>query len=301
MSDYLDTPRTAPQRPARPQKKKGGLPGKFGPLAALAVVVLGKAKWLVAGAKFLKFKTLITMVLSVGAYSLIFGWKFAVGFVLLIFVHEMGHALALRQQGIPAGAPVFVPFMGAVIAMKGRPRDAWVEAIVGIGGPLLGTAGAIVALLIAVATDSLIWYALASSGFLINLFNMIPVSPLDGGRIAGAISRWFWVLGYGIGVPLFFATGSPILALILFLGLFTLYRMWKAPVDGYYNISTAKRAAMAGAYFVSLAIMALGMTAAEVPLQGITSTAELASGAALYTLGGMFFDLRSARLGESDA
>ncbi len=291
MSDYPTAPRTAPQRPARPRKKAGGL-AKLAPIAALAAVVLGKAKWLVAGAKFLKFKTLITMVLSVGAYSLIFGWKFSVGFVLLIFVHEMGHALALRQQGIPAGAPVFVPFMGAVIAMKGRPRDAWVEAIVGIGGPLLGTAGAAVALLIAIATDSLIWYALASSGFLINLFNMIPISPLDGGRIAGAISRWFWVLGYGIGVPLFLATGSPILALILFLGLFTLYRMWKAPVAGYYDISPGKRAAMAGAYFASLAIMVLGMTAAEVPLEGVVSTAELASGAAIYTLGGLLPGLR---------
>jgi Zn-dependent protease len=292
MTDYQSAAHDAQSRPRRPQKKKSGILGKLGPIGVVLAIVFSKAKWLLVGAKFLKLKTLLTMLLSVGAYSLIFGWKFALGFVLLIFVHEMGHALAMRQQGIPFGAPVFVPFMGAVIAMKGRPRDAWVEAIVGIGGPLLGTAGAIVVLGIAIATDSLIWYALASSGFLINLFNMIPISPLDGGRIAGAISRWFWVLGYAIGIPMFVATGSPILGLVLVIGLFTLYGMWKAPVTAYYAIAPWKRGAMAGAYFTSLAIMALGMTAAEAPLEGIRSTAELASGAAIYTLGGVLGDLR---------
>jgi Zn-dependent protease len=292
MTDYQSAARDAQSRTRRPQKKKSGILGKLGPIGVVLAIVFSKAKWLLVGAKFLKLKTLLTMLLSVGAYSLIFGWKFALGFVLLIFVHEMGHALAMRQQGIPFGAPVFVPFMGAVIAMKGRPRDAWVEAIVGIGGPLLGTAGAIVVLGIAIATDSLIWYALASSGFLINLFNMIPISPLDGGRIAGAISRWFWVVGYAIGIPMFVATGSPILGLILVIGLFTLYGMWKAPMTAYYDIAPWKRGAMAGAYFLSLAIMALGMTAAEAPLEGIRSTAELASGAAIYTLGGVLGDLR---------
>jgi Zn-dependent protease len=284
-----------PRRPdphsGRPGPAKKGSFGRLGSLGVLAAIVFGKLKWLVAGAKFMKFSTLISMVASVGAYSLLFGWKFALGFVLLIFVHEMGHALALRQQGIPAGAPVFIPFMGAVIVMKGRPRNAWVEAIVGIGGPILGTVGAALALLVAIALESTIWYALASTGFLLNLFNMIPISPLDGGRIAGAISRWIWVLGYLIGVPLFITTGSPILLLILVLGVFTLYRMWKAPVRGYYDIEPWRRIAMGTAYFVSLAIMVLGMAAADAQLQGVLGSAALASGAAIYTLGGVIGDV----------
>ena len=111
------------------------------------------------------------------------GAPFAIGFVLLIFVHELGHALVLRRQGIPAGAPVFIPFLGAVIAMKGMPRNAWVEALVGIGGPALGTAGAVVCLAMGWLTGAPIWLALASTGFLLNLFNLLPISPLDGGRI----------------------------------------------------------------------------------------------------------------------
>src|SRR5439155_53586 len=96
--------------------------------------VLGKAKFvgLLAGA--LKWKTLATMLLSIGAYAFEWGWAFAAGFVLLIFVHEMGHAVALRREGIPAGAPVFIPFVGAFVAMHGQPRDAAVEARVAMAG-----------------------------------------------------------------------------------------------------------------------------------------------------------------------
>lgn len=289
---FRSFPHQAPLPPAAaaPSRAKSAV-GRFGSLGVLALLVFGKLKWLLAGLKFMKFTTLISMVASVGAYSLFFGWKFALGFVLLIFVHEMGHALALRQQGIPAGAPVFIPFMGAVIAMKGRPRDAWVEAVVGIGGPLLGTLGAIVALGVAAATGSSLWYALASTGFLLNLFNMIPISPLDGGRIVGAISRGLWAVGYLLGVPLFITTGSPILGLILLVGLFTLYRMWKTPVAGYYNILTWQRVAMGTAYFVSMAVMVGGMAVADAQLHGVLNSTALLSGAALYTLGGVLGEI----------
>src|SRR5207245_11385732 len=122
-------------------------------------------------------------------YATIWGLPFAVGFVLLIFVHELGHALVMRQQGIPAGAPVFIPFVGAVIAMRGLPRDAYVAAVVAIGGPLLGSLGAAACLGGAVTTGARFWYALASTGFLINLFNLIPLYPLDGRLISAASSR----------------------------------------------------------------------------------------------------------------
>jgi len=114
---------------------------RFGPLGVAALFLLGKLKWVLAGLKMMNVGTLLSMVLSVGAYATIWGFKFAAGFVLLLFVHELGHAIAMRRLGIAAGAPVFIPFVGAVIAMRGMPRNAWIEAVVGIGGPLLGTLG----------------------------------------------------------------------------------------------------------------------------------------------------------------
>jgi Zn-dependent protease len=213
-----------------------------------------------------KLGTLVTMLVAVWAYAMLWGVPFAVGFVLLIFVHELGHAIVMRQQGIPAGAPVFIPFVGAVIAMKGDPRDAYVEALVGIGGPILGSVGALVCLIVGWALDSLFWYALASTGFLINLFNLIPISPLDGGRIVGVISRWLWLFGYGVGIAVFLVTYSPILFLILLLGLVGLGRTIRGPRAGYYDVEPRRRVAVGAAYFALLALLALGMRAADEPL-----------------------------------
>jgi Zn-dependent protease len=183
----------------------------------------------------------------------------------------MGHAVAMRRQGIPAGAPVFIPFVGAVIAMKGMPRNAWVEAVVGIGGPLLGTLGAIVCLGIGFATGSLFWFALASTGFLLNLFNMIPVSPLDGGRIVGVVSRWLWVVGFAVGAAVWLVTWSPLLLIILLVGGYQLYRMRKHPDPQYYDVAGGRRVAMGAAYFGLLAVMALGMWVADMPLELLRS------------------------------
>jgi len=266
----------------------GGLK-RWGPIGVFLLFVFGKAKWALAAFKFAKFHTLITMLVSVGAYALIFGWPFAVGFVLLIFVHEMGHAVAMRRMGIPAGAPVFIPFVGAVIAMKGRPRDAFVEAVVGIGGPALGTLGAAACLAVAAATGSTFWYALASTGFLINLFNMIPISPLDGGRIVGVMSRWLWVVGYAIGIGVFFVTYSPILFLILLLGLFNLPRLLKPQSEDYYAVPTQRRVAMGVAFFGLLALMTLGMWVADQPLEGLAEAEAIGlyGPALLYAVGNL--------------
>lgn len=279
-----------PQEQVRPRRKRSL--GRWGTLGVLGLALLSKTKYLLAGLKFLKFGSLLSMLVTIGAYSMFFGWKYAVGFVLLIFVHEMGHAIALRRQGIPAGAPVFVPFMGAFIAMKGRPRDAWVEAYVGIGGPLLGTAAAIACLGVALALQSPIWFALASVGFLLNLFNMIPLSPLDGGRIVGAISRWFWVIGYAMGIGLLLLTWHPILMLILLLGTFSLWSNIKRPVDGYYDIAPLKRLGMGAAYFGLLAVMVLGMTQADGYLSELLPAQQLAlvAGPALTVFGGALFE-----------
>ena len=251
---------------ASPWKKRLA---RLGPIGIVLVFVLGKLKLIIPLLKLTKLGTLVTMLVAVWAYAMLWGVPFAVGFVLLIFVHEMGHALVMKQQGIDAGAPVFIPFVGAVIAMKSLPRDAYVEALVGIGGPVLGTVGAVVCLLIGQATGSLFWYALASTGFLINMFNMIPISPLDGGRIVGVISRWLWAAGYAIGIIVFLFTKSPILFLILLLGLFTLGRTIRGPNEQYYNVDPDKRIAIGVAYFGLLAFMAWGMWVADQPLKSL--------------------------------
>lgn len=243
---------------------------RWGALGVVVALVLSKMKWLMVLAKFAKLKTLLTMLIAVWAYGAIWGLPFAVGFILLIFVHELGHGLVMRQQGIPAGAPVFIPFVGAVIAMKGMPRNAYVEALVGIGGPALGTVGAAVCLVIGWASQSPFWYALASTGFLINLFNMLPVSPLDGGRIAGVISRWLWLVGFGLGGFLFFKTQSPLLFLILVFGVISFFRMLKQGRAEYYEVDVKHRTSIALIYFGLIAIMTMGMWLAQKPLQGLT-------------------------------
>ncbi len=234
--------------------------------------LLGKLKFLLPLFKLLKFGSLLSMLVMVWVYATIWGLPFAVGFVLLIFVHEMGHALVLRWLGIDAGAPVFIPFVGAVIAMRGIPRNAYVESLVGIGGPALGSLAAAVCLLIGWMTDKPFWYALASTGFLINLFNMIPISPMDGGRIVGVISRWFWAVGYAVGIFVFLKTHSPILFLILLLGLFSLGKTLKGPREGYYDVPNRLRVQMGVAYFGLVILLTLGMKVAQGPLANITDS-----------------------------
>ncbi len=250
----------------------------FGSLGLLLVFVLGKLKFLIPLLKFTKLSTLFTMLLSVWAYALFWGLPFAVGFVLLIFVHEAGHGLVMMRLGLPAGAPVFIPFVGAVIAMKGVPRDAYVEALVGIGGPALGSLGALVCLVVGGATGSLFWYALASTGFLINLFNLIPISPLDGGRIVGVISRWLWLAGYAVGIVVFAVTRSPMIFLILLLGLFSLPKTLRGPRQGYFDVPPPRRVAIAGAYFGLMAALAIGMWMADRQLEPLRPKATKLAG-----------------------
>jgi Zn-dependent protease len=263
--DRADAPAAVPRGRSSAWKR-------WGPVGVVAAFALGKFKLVVPALKFAKAGTLLSMILALWVYAQLWGLPFALGFVLLIFVHEMGHALVMRQQGLRAGAPVFIPFVGAVIAMKDLPRDAYVEAKVALGGPALGTAGAMVCLIVGAASGSLFWYALAFTGFLINLFNMIPISPLDGGRIVGVIGRWLWGVGYVIGVGVFLVTTSPLLFLILLLGLFSLGRTIRGPTPGYFAVPSPARRLIGMAYFGLLIVMALGMWAADGPLQELRAS-----------------------------
>src|SRR4051812_31258035 len=155
------------------------------------------------------------MLVSIAAYSLIWGLPFAVGFVLLILVHEMGHVIQLRREGVKATAPIFIPFLGAAVGMKEMPKNALAEARVGLAGPVLGTLGAAVPAAIGLATGEHFWLALGFTGFLINLFNLAPVLPLDGGRAMAAMAPWMWFAGFAGMVVLTFVWPNPILILIL--------------------------------------------------------------------------------------
>jgi Zn-dependent protease len=158
-----------------------------------------------------------TMLISVIAYSFVFGWPYAIGFVALILVHEMGHYLAARQRGLNVGAPTFIPFVGAWIQLKDQPHNAETEAYIGMAGPLAGTFGALVCYFFAREHQSSLLLALAYAGFFLNLFNLIPLSPFDGGRISAVISPKLWLVGVPVLVALFFYSPSPLLILIAIL------------------------------------------------------------------------------------
>jgi len=168
-----------------------------------------------------------TMLLSVIAYAWFFGWRYAVGFVALIFVHEMGHYVAARQRGLDVSAPTFIPFVGAWIQLKQLPHNAETEAYVGIAGPVAGTVGALVCFYAARNYDSQLLLALSYSGFFLNLFNLIPISPFDGGRITAVISPKLWFIGAPVLVALFFYRPSPLLILMAILAAPQLLKAWR--------------------------------------------------------------------------
>jgi len=241
--EHLQRPPAGPAPPSHVGRNVA-----WGGIAALGLFVVGKAKFLGLLIGVLKLKTLATMVLSIGVYAIQWGLPFAAGFVLLILIHELGHAIAMRREGIPAGAPVFIPFVGAFIAMQGRPRDAHVEATVAIAGPIVGSLAAWAVLGVGQALQQPLLVALGHTAVLINLFNLIPVPPLDGGRIAGAFTRPYWVAGYALGVLALVVTRSPLLLLVLLVGLWTLVQRWRNPVPGYDAVSPRRRLTLALVY-----------------------------------------------------
>jgi Zn-dependent protease len=184
IQTQIDRLRTAAQSSAQPQ------PIEPGALPTIKQETLPRA---VA-------KTGISMLVSIVVYKFAFGWAGAIGFVLLVLIHEMGHVVANLYYGLPASPPIFIPFLGAVINLRGNIPNAKVEAIIGIAGPVAGTIGALAVFAWYLSTKSELPLELAWFGFTINLFNLLPVPPLDGGRVAAAVSPWIWVLGLaGLG------------------------------------------------------------------------------------------------------
>ena len=173
------------EQPARPPRRG------WGRLIA-PIFIAGAVLLKIAGS--LKF---LGIFVAVGGYALIWGWRFAIGFVLLILVHELGHYVEARRQGLNPQLPVFIPFLGAYVALRGQPFDPWRNALVSVAGPVAGGIGALACLVYGNAVDSDLLRALAYSGFFLNLVNLVPISILDGGHLL----RSWRVLRAGGGRP----------------------------------------------------------------------------------------------------
>jgi Zn-dependent protease len=242
---------------------------------------------LFAGLKFGKLFFMVgSMILSIGLYALIFGWRYAVGFVLLLFVHETGHLIAARQRGLAVGLPTFIPFMGAWIELKQMPHDAETEAYVGLGGPLLGTLGALACYFLARNYHEPWLLAVAYGGFFLNLFNLIPLPPLDGGRITAVLSPRIWLVGAVVLAMLLWFRFSPILLVIVVLSLPNIiaafrYRADDAARQGYYNASLRVRWEYGIYYVVLLAFLAVMTNETDHMLRGAESAQEQGEGTSL--------------------
>jgi Zn-dependent protease len=211
-----------------------------------------------------------TMLVSIAAYSLFWGWQFAIGFVLLLLVHEMGHVIQLRREGIQASAPMFIPFLGAVISAKSLGSDALAEARVGLAGPILGTVGAAAMIPLYLVTGNELFLALAFVGFFLNLFNLVPMVPLDGGRAMAAMAPAMWLVGVAVIVAAAIVFPNPIILLVAVIGGIQTYHRWRQRRSGdpaavaYYKVSRRGRAAVAAVYLGLIVILAIGMDATHV-------------------------------------
>jgi Zn-dependent protease len=274
MEHIQPLPPPSPTGPFEPERRSvwrrigtgglaiGALVAKFAAKLKLLLVALPKLKLLTTSG---------SMLVSIAAYSLFFGWTFAVGFVLLLLVHEMGHVIQLRREGIKASAPMFIPFLGAVVAAKSLGENATAEVRVGLAGPVLGSLGAAALIPVYLLTGDEIWRALAFTGFFLNLFNLLPVVPLDGGRAMAAMAPWMWFVGFAALVAVTIAFPNPILLIILLFGGLETWRRWRQRRAGgeeqeaYYRVTPRARAAVAAVYVGLIVALAVGMDVSHLP------------------------------------
>jgi Zn-dependent protease len=180
---------------------------------AIGVFVLTKGKLLLFGLS--KGTTFFSMLAALGVYWTIWGWKFALGFVLSIYVHEMGHVAAMKRFGLQATAPMFIPGFGALIRMKQHPATVQEEARIGLGGPIWGLGAAAACFLTYLATAQPFWAALTHTGAMINLFNLLPIWQLDGGHAFKALNRTERWIATGVVGGMLLLTGEGLLVLIV--------------------------------------------------------------------------------------
>jgi Zn-dependent protease len=244
----------------------------LGPIAAAIIAFLAKFKTILLLLPKLKLLTTAgTMLVSIAAYAWLWGFPFAAGFVVLLLIHEMGHVIQLRREGIKASAPMFIPFLGAVISARSLGDNALAEARVGLAGPILGSLGSAACILIWQATGNDMWRALAFTGFFLNLFNLLPVVPLDGGRAMAAMAPWMWFVGFAGLIALALVFPNPIILIIVLFAGFETYKRWKLRRSGnpeqqaYYRVKPVNRALVAVVYLSLIALLVVGMQATNLP------------------------------------
>lgn len=263
------SPDSIHRAPAGSQQRRGGM------LGGLAAALVGFLKYGLVLLKFGKLGgTAISFVISIFIFAGIFGWQFGAGALLLIAVHESGHMIFARAEGLKVSAPIFLGPFGALVTTRGF-RDARQEAVVAMGGPVVGTIAAGVCYVFAESLSPgntrYLFLALAYFGFLVNLFNMIPMSPLDGGRVAGAVSKWANVAGIAIlGVVLvgYYLSGAfvnPFLVLILLIGVYTTVSRFQRARRGEEPppIPARTRVEIGLAYLALLVVCVVGMSVAH--------------------------------------
>lgn len=214
--------------------------------------------------KYSKFLTSgLSMFVMIWTYSWHYGWSYALGIVLMIAIHETGHLVFAKAIGMPVSMPLFIPFVGALISMKQAPKDAWQEAVVALGGPLFGLVAGLAALFWGLANGSQLVMAVAYFSFFITLFNMIPVSPLDGGRIVTALSPLIWAVGLVLMAVGAWYTFSPILIIVLLLGIYRAKQTWNDRYDPeralYYRVKPWQRLTVGVSYGLIAGISAWGV------------------------------------------
>jgi Zn-dependent protease len=258
-----------PQGPSRAPSGRGGL---LGGLAALFALLASKFAYVLAIGK-----TLLTLLISFGAYALFFNVNFAAGLVIMILIHEMGHVIEIRRQGMQASAPLFIPFFGAAIFQRSHPTDALKQAQIGIAGPLAGSVAATVAFVLYGSTHNSMLLVWAYIGFLINLFNLIPVGMLDGGWIMAVVSKWFQVVGLALVVVAVFAFQlSPILLIIVLMGLPIVIERFRYDQSPYFqSVPMVARYAMGATWLVLAAFLAFAFLQTNDLLHTVTSATAL--------------------------
>ncbi len=260
------------RQPYEEPRKSSWLKRRLGPVIAALIAIGAKLKSILLLLPKLKLlSTAGTMFVSIAAYAWLWGFPFAVGFVLLLLVHEMGHVIQLRREGIKASAPMFIPFLGAVISARSLGDNALAEARVGLAGPILGSIGSAACILIWHATGNDLWRALAFTGFFLNLFNLLPVVPLDGGRAMAAMTPWMWFAGLAAMIALVFVFANPIILLITLFAAYETYRRWQArktqspQQQAYYKVKPLDRLLVGAVYISLIALLVVGMHATNLP------------------------------------
>jgi Zn-dependent protease len=221
----------SPQPPSSNRAAAGWLTGigaaalaffKYGGLLLLKIPALG---------------TLVSVLISFAGYAWLRGPWFAAALIAMLFVHEMGHVVEIRRQGMQATAPIFIPFLGAAIFQRSHPTNALKQAQIGIAGPIAGTIGATVAFVLYLSTHNDLFLLAALLGFLINLFNMIPVWQLDGAWVLAPVSPWFMVSGFAmiVAAALFLHFVSILLVIVAVLGISTVMQRFRDAKNPYYT------------------------------------------------------------------